>query len=244
MRTLLVAASLTLLVRAAWADEVTDLRDHVLKAAAKNPADIEKYRIFTLKCKGTSKLGDEPLDSTFELVGVYSGKLKATWKIGGGANTTEVTICANDDRGWRKALGFTPIDLPIDDLNDFRADAFAVWASTLITLTHPDTKLSLAGTSKVGGTAVVGLKLTRRPYPEVTLYFDEKTYLLRKMSYRSRENGVVLAKEMIYGGHKEVNGLMLPTTQSINVQGREVYVWSQMEFGFPDKLDGKTFDKP
>jgi hypothetical protein len=244
MRSLLTAVSLTLLLPAARADEVTDLRDEVLKAAAKTPADIDKFKIFTQKCKGTSKLGDEPVESTFELVGVYPGKLKATWNIGVGPTKNEVTLCSNEDRGWRKALGYSPVDLAVDDLNDFRADGFAVWASTLISLTHPDTKLSLAGTSKVGGDPVVGLKLTRRPYPEVTLFFDEKTHLLRKMSYRSRENGVVLGKEMVYGGHKEVNGLMLPTNQKISVQGREVYSWTEIEFGFPDKLDGKTFDKP
>src|SRR5437764_1085167 len=82
-----------------------------------------------------------------------------------------------------------------------------------------------AGHGKVGSAPVVGLKVGRRPWPEVTLWFDEKTSLLRKMAYRSREAGATLSKEMIYDGHKEVSGLMVPTKQATVVQGREVYQW-------------------
>src|SRR5262249_7786251 len=136
------------------------------------------------------------------------------------------------------------IDLSVEELNDFRTDVYGVFASNLLTLTEPETKLSLGPRTKVGNDPVVGLKLSRRPYPEVTLLFDEKTSVLRKMSYRGRENGIVLSKEMIFGGHKEIGGLTLPTTQTMFIQQKEVYTWTEMNFGFPDKLDDKTFDKP
>jgi len=245
MRRFLLALPLTLLaVSPARPDEVTELRDRVLQAVAKDPAEIQKFKIYTMKAKGISKLSAEPTEATFELAAVYPSKLKGTWEFGGGANKKFVTICAADDKGWRHGTDFPVADLTIEELNDFRTDVYGVFSSTLLTLTEPETKLSLAGRSKVGTDSVVGLKLTRRPFPPITLLFDEKTYLLRKMMYRGRENGVLMTKEMIYGGHKPDGGLNLPTTQTTTVDGKEVYSWTQMKFEFPDKLDGKTFEKP
>lgn len=245
MPRLLLALPLALAVATpARPDEAADLKDRVLKAAARDPADIQKFKLFTLKAKGTSRASGEPLPAGFELAAVYPGKLKATWAFGEGAGKQVVTICATDDRGWRRGTNFPAADLGTEELNDFRSDAFAVFTSTLLPLAEKDTKVLPGGRSKVGADPVVGLKVVRRPYPEVTLYFDENTLLLRKMSYRSRENGIILQKEMVYGGHKPTSGLVLPTTQTTSVNGREVYTWTEMTFEFPDKLDGKTFDKP
>jgi hypothetical protein len=249
MRRLLLAIPFALVLpAAARPDEASDLRDRVLKAAAKEPADIQKFKLFTLRARGTSRVGGvDPVPTAFEVVAVYPGKLKATWEVGEGANKQVVTRCASDDRGWTRGNTFPSADLPAEELNDLRNDAYAVFASTLVTLTEKETTVSLGERSKVGPDAVVALKLTRRPYPEVTLCFDEKTHLLRKMSYRSRQNGVMLLKEMVYGGHKQVGGLTLPTTQTTyvtRVAREEVYKWDEMTFEFPDKLDGKTFDKP
>ena len=245
MRQLLLALPLALaLPTAVRADEAADLRDRVLKAAAKDPAEIQKFKIFTLKAKGTSRVTGAALPANFELVAVYPSKLKATWEFGEGAGKNFVTIAAADDRGWRRGSNFPVADLSAEELNDFRSDVYAVFASTLLTLTEKETKVTLGERSKVGDDPVVSLKLSRRPYPEVTLSFDEKTLLLRKMAYRSRENGVVMLKEMVYSNHKPNGGLILPTTQTTYVKGQEVYTWKEMTFEFPDKLDGKTFDRP
>jgi hypothetical protein len=245
MRRLPAAVAAALLLPApARPDEVTELRDRVLHAAAKDPADINKFKLFRLKAKGSSKMSAEPTAATFDLAAAYPGKLKATWEFGGGQNKQFAIVCAADDKGWRQGTNFPVTDLTLEELNDFRTDVYGVFSSTLLTLTEPDTKLALAGRSKVGSDPVIGLRLTRRPYPAVTLQFDEKTYLLRRMSYRGRENGVLMTKEMTYGSHKAVGGLTLPTTQTTAVDGREVYTWTEMTFEFPDKLDAKTFDKP
>ena len=245
MRRFLFALSFAVALPApARPDEVSELRDRVLRAAARDPADIQKFKLYTMRAKGTSKVSPEPVAATFDLAVVYPGKLKATWEFGGGENKQFVTVCASDDKGWRLGTNFPPTDLTVDQLNDFRTDVYGVFCSTLVALTEPDTRVSLSGRSKVGDTPVVGLKLSRRPYPDVTLLFDEKTYHLRKMSYRGRENGVVMTKEMVYGGHKQVGGLTLPTTQTTFVDGKAIYTWTEMNFAFPDRLDGKTFDKP
>jgi hypothetical protein len=246
MRHLLFALSLAIaLPAAARPDEVSDLKDKALKAAAKDPADLKKFRSHTLKARGISRLSPEPTAATFELAAVWPGQFRATWEFGppGGAKNG-ITLIASDDKGWEKQIGLATADLSVEKLNDLRSDAYAYWVSTLTTLNDAETRLSAGGTSKVGDDAVVGLKVSRRAYPDVVLYFDEKSGVLRKMTYRSRDAGVTSNKEMIYEGHKEAHGLTLPTRQTTLVQGREIYSWVAMEYGFPEKLDPKTFEKP
>jgi hypothetical protein len=246
MRRLLPTIPLILLATGpTLADEATDLRDKALAAAAKDPADLKKFQIYTLKAKGKSHLTGEPLDARFDLAAVWPGRVRTTWEFGGGANKQTATKCAVDDQGWQLAPGLAPTELTPEEQSDFRTDAYAVvFTSTLLTLSDAKNTLTPAGRSKVSGDPVAGLKVSRRPWPDITLYFDEKTNLLRKMTWRSRQSGVMLTKEMLFGGHKEVGGLMLPTKQATWVDGREIYTYTEMEFGFPDKIDTSTFQKP
>lgn len=236
-----VALAVTVL---AQADEADDLKDRVLKAAAKDPANLQKFRMFVMKAKGTASPRGKDEPASLEFLAVYPGKLKATWEFAGDSSKYFHTICARDDVAWRQASNVPVTELSVDEVNDFRSDVYAVFSSTLLTLTEPETKVSPGGRAKVGGDPVVGLKLSRRPFRDVTLYFDERTHLLRKMSYHSREGGVVSSKDMLYGGHKEIAGLTVPTTQTTFVDGKKVYNWTEMTFEFPDKLDVQTFEKP
>ena len=244
MRTVSALLFTLLICPAARPDEAADLKARAIKAAAKDPADLKKFRVHTIKARGISKLAGGPVPATFEQVAVYPGQFKATWEFGAGTTKNVVTQCGADDRGWTR-VGPTPAqDMSLEQVNDFRAAAYAIWVSTLVTLDDPDTKLAFAGRDKAGTHAVLGLRVTRRPWPEVTLWFDETSGLLRKMTYRSREAGAMLGKEFVYDGHKEVAGLMVPTTQTTVVQGREIYAWSEMDWAFPDKIDPQVFAKP
>jgi hypothetical protein len=225
-------------------DEATDLRDRVIKAHAKDPEDFKKLRTYTLKAKGVSKINPDPQPATHEIVAVWPGKMRATWEFGTGPAKNSLTLCFSDDRGWKRLTGAGTFDFTVEELNDFRADAYAFWVATLATLSDPETTLAMTPKAKVGADVVVGLRLARRPWPEITLYFDEKTLLLRKMAYQSRDAGVIMAKEMTYDGHKEFKGVKLPTKQTTVVKGRLIYEWTEMDYTFPDRVDPKTFEKP
>ena len=246
MRRLFVAVSFALIVVAvARADEATDLRDRAIKAHAKDPADLQKFRVHTFKAKGISKLGAEPTPATWEIAAVWPANMRLTWEIAEGDKKTQFMLVCTGDRAWRSGTNSPTAELMLEALNDVRTDTYAIWVSTLTTLTDAKTTIASAGRSKLSsGEPVLGLKVSRRPWPDITLYFDEKTSLLRKMAYRSREAGVLLNKEFLYDGHKEVNGLMVATKHRTVIEGREVANWTEVEYAFPDKIDPKTFEKP
>jgi hypothetical protein len=170
--------------------------------------------------------------------------MRLTWEFGTGEKKRTFTVVMAGDRGWRTGVGMPTEDLGIEVLNDVRTDAYAIWVSTLTTLKDPESKLAMAGRTKVNHDPALGLRVSRRPWPDITLYFDEKTALLRKMAYRSREAGVLLNKEFLYDGHKDVGGLKLPTKQKTIVDGQEMAEWTELDYGFPDKIDPKKFEKP
>lgn len=245
MRPLLLVLSFALvLTPAVRADEATDLRDRAIKAFAKDPSDIKKMRVHTLKAKGTMKIANEPMPAMFEESAVWPGQVRFHWEWGTGAAKNSVTLGGVDDRGWRRIGTSATMDLSIEEQNDLRADAYAMWVATLSTLSEIDSKLTVVTPIKINGDPAFGIKVTRRSFPDVSLYFDEKTGLLRKMAYRSREAGVTLNKELIYDGHKQIKGLMLPTKQTIVIQGKEAFAWAEMEYEFPEKIDAKVFEMP
>jgi hypothetical protein len=243
-RRLLIVAIAFLFPAAARPDDASDLRDRALKAAAKDPADLKKLKIHTLKAKGINHAGPDPSPATYELAAAWPTQVRHRWELGVGPAKTTVTLVGIDDRGWRKIGDMKATDLGVEDLNDFRADTYAIWVSTLSTLNDADSKLSSAPPSKVNGELVLGLRVSRRSWPEITLYFDAKTSLLRKMAYRAREAGVTANKEFIYDAHKEIKGVMLPTKQTLLIANREVFSWTDVEYDFPEKLESKLFEKP
>jgi hypothetical protein len=244
MRRLLLAMAVVGLPAVAAGGEAEDLRDRVLKAVAKNPADLAKLRTFTLKATGTNKAGAAHIPAVMDLTASWPGKMMVRWENGAGAGKNVSTQCVTDDRGWQQGSTIPLSDMSIAAVNDFRADAYARWVAMLGTLNDSGVQLKMAPPVKVGTDAAVGLVVIRRPMPEVMLHFDAKTLLLRRSAYSAREAGVVTTREFLWDGHKETDGLMLPTKERVIIQGKEMFDWAKLEFTFPEKIDPKVFAKP
>jgi hypothetical protein len=244
MRRLLLAMAVVGLPAVAAGGEAEDLRDRVLKAVAKNPADVSKLRTFTLKATGTNKAGTAGMPSVMDMTASWPGKMMVRWENESGAGKNVSTQCVTDDRGWQQGSTIPLSDMSIAAVNDFRADAYARWVGMLGTLNDPGLQLKLAPPMKVGGVPAVGLIVIRKPMPEVMLHFDEKTLLVRRSAYAARDAGVLTTREFLWSEHKETAGLMLPTKEKVIIQGREMFDWTKLEFSFPEKIDPKVFAKP
>jgi hypothetical protein len=106
------------------------------------------------------------------------------------------------------------------------------------------------GDSKVGTTAVFGVKLTRplgRGSEERRLYFDTETGLLLKSELHARlSTGGELASEQTWSDWKLIDGVAVPhrVTNAIRDAGGTVHERVFTDFKFADKLDPKLFDRP
>ena len=133
-----------------------------------------------------------------------------------------------------------------EDLDWLKETVYSEEVAGLVLLGAKDIELSIIGDDKVGETPVVGVRVSKKNHKDISLYFDKKTHLLKKIENRTLEfqTRVEMAEEKIMDGYKEIDGQMRPMKVTINRDGKK---FIEFEFGsieFVDKLDDSTFKKP
>src|SRR5262249_44507315 len=104
--------------------------------------------------------------------------------------------------------------------------------------------LATAPEIKVNGEAASGIKVASKGHPELKLYFDKRSGLLVKAEHKGKEAGLDVIKEYVFIGHKEFEGVKLPTKWLVMTNGKRVAEWAVTSYKFPDKIDATVFGKP
>ena len=168
--------------------------------------------------------------------GRLSGKLKVSWAFGSGDTKTAVAVCAFRRSGLdpRDQSGSPTRDMTVEELNDLRTDTYGVFASTLLTLTETETNWragrAVEGRGRTGSSA---LKLSPAGRPRGDAVFDERPTCCGRCPTGRGRMASSWRRRWCSAAHKEVGGLMPPTTQSTSAQGKEVYNLTEMQFTFP-----------
>ena len=110
----------------------------------------------------------------------------------------------------------------------------------VLTLTHPEYKLSSLGESKHLDRTVVGIKATRET-DEQRLFLDKENGRLLKIEYRSGPNA---GSERLYDAFKEGEEITMPRKWVVRLDGKVFSEFEVVEFKVADKLDAKLFEKP
>lgn len=223
--------------------EVDEFVRDVLKAHAKDTASLKKQNISIIKATGVMTLNGEKKPNTRILQSVWPAQTLVYFEFGNDSKAGTLTMCAVNDRGWRRASGFPSVDLTLEEVNDYRQVMYSYWMITLLPLTETGNKFSFVEGIKVNGEQMKSILVSRRNWPDVTLSFDPNTYLLRKVSYKARDNGVAKLQELYLNDHKEIQGIKLPQSISVYMEGKELFNWSKFEYVFPEKIDKVIFEK-
>jgi hypothetical protein len=104
---------------------------------------------------------------------------------------TKMTIAQGlrDGKSWRDVNGDVQ-DLSAAELTDMKRSQFADRVQSLVPLlTDKKFALTALGPSKLEDVAVVGVKVATPGQPDVLLFFDEKTGLLKKIEYKTKLGG-------------------------------------------------------
>src|SRR5207247_1441681 len=90
-------------------------------------------------------------------------------------------------KGWTKSdKGVT--DMPKDELAIQQIGQKAGWIMHLVPLKDKAYTVKAEGTEKVGEMNTSVVKVSRKDYPTVTLYFDKKTDYLVKSQYKTKSS--------------------------------------------------------
>jgi hypothetical protein len=241
LRILIVGPLLLLWAGTAPAGGDKDARGIVTEAIkSTGGADkMAKFKAVTFKVKGTYYGMGDGLPYTGNYAVKWPNQLKM--EIEG-----VFTIVFNGDKGWTKSGGVTN-EMSKEELAYFQQNQRAGWIASLMPLEDKAFDLTALGEVKVDKATALGVKVTRKDYPEVKLYFDKTTHLLIKAEYRTKspeENFKDVTLETYYSNFKEIDGVKVPTTV-INKRDGKLYVESEVvEMKAAGKLDASLFDRP
>jgi hypothetical protein len=223
------------------ADDEAEARALIAKSieAAGGAANLAKHNAATWKEKGTYYGMGEGLP--------YAGDYAVQWP---GQFKMEIqgvfAIVLDGDKGWMKTGGQT-LEMTGENLAVHLSNHRAGWIATLLPLKDKDFALKLLGESKVDERPVVGVKVTRKEYPDVELYFDKTTHLLSKISYPTKvpeEQFKGVTAEISFANFIEIEGAKVPSKVSMKRDGKRFVEAEMEEIHAVGKLDDVVFGKP
>jgi len=224
---------------AARSGDATDARAIIDKAikAAGGEEKLKRHQATTFSEKGTYYGMGDGLP--------YTGAYHVQWPDQFKMEIQGVfTIVLNKDKGWMN-FGGESKELSKEELANHIKDHKAGWISTLLPLKDKAFMLSVVGETQVEKKPAIGVKVTRKDYPEVSLYFDKESGRLVKNEYRSFAQDMMkeVNLEHYYSDYKEMDGAQVPTRLIVKRDGK-LFIDAMVVELKAGKIDSKVFSMP
>jgi hypothetical protein len=164
-------------------------------------------------------------------------------RMTGEINRNQLIIVVNGNQGWQSAGGAVT-ELSRQRLVELQEEGYVAWLATLTPLLQEGVRLTPLPEVKVQGKPALGVKASARGRPEVALYFDKDTGLLVKIARRANDGGQEADKEYFFGGHKDFDGVQMPTKEVTNLNGRKVTEMTYSSYKFLPQVPEGAFARP
>jgi hypothetical protein len=150
------------------------------------------------------------------------------------------------DKGW-KQLNNDTTDMEKEAIAEVKEELNLYQAKSLVALQDKEYTLSPLGETKVDKKKVTGLKVSRKGFRDVNLFFDKETGLLIKTETTIKDidmGGKEFTEESIFSDFKEIEGKKVPTKVVVNRDGKLYLEGESTEIKFHEKIDDGVFAKP
>lgn len=152
-------------------------------------------------------------------------------------------VVLNGDKGWLQ-VGGSAQPMGKDTFTERRDELYVWWAMTLTPLLKDGFELKPLADDKVNGQDAAVVRVARKDYPVLRLFFDKKSGLLVKIARRATEAGIPANKEYLYSDHKEHDGVKWPAKEVTTVFGKKQSEVKFTRYQSLQRIDDKTFEKP
>ncbi len=223
--------------------EAVALLDKAIQASG-GAEKVARLANLVWKAKGTVSDGAEigvGLDWTTQGI----EKHRTEVEINAGGNTNRLVLVFHTDKGWIVANNRT-IDAPKELLPTGREFFHVIRAVQLLTLLkEKEYALAPLGEIKVGNRPAFGIKLSRKDYRDIDVFFDKETSLpVKCLSKLPLPNGVEADLELFFSDHKGFDGLKHFGTMTMHLDGKKVFTLEVSELTPQEKLEESVFAKP
>lgn len=237
--------TLPLPVRAQDDAKVRDVVDRAVKAHG-GLDNLTKMKGNTSKGKGKVHVMGQALDFTSETSLQLPDRLRTEVHSKFGDQEFIFIQVVNGDKGWIKLANMTDA-MTKDMIAESKEQMNAANISHLSCLSNKEYKLSPLGEVKVGDRPAIGIRVERKGYRDVSLFFDKDKNLLIKMETRGKDlmqGGQEFTSTTLYSDYKMVNGIMVAHKATIERDGKPFVEGEDTEVKIAEKLDDSVFEKP
>ncbi|HTU92158.1 MAG TPA: hypothetical protein VMF69_18900 [Gemmataceae bacterium] len=246
-RTLGVIGLLTLLIPV-QADEDAKLREVVDRAIKAHGGidNLTKLKASTSKQKGKFHGLGDALDYTSEEAIQLPDRFRVEVHSKAGDQEFTFIQVINGNKGWMK-FGDKTNELDKEALAEAKEQMNVATISHLDCLKKKAYKLSPLGDVKVGDRPAIGVRVERKGYRDVSLFFDKAKYLLLKVETRGKDvmqGGQEFTATTLYDDYKKVEGIMVAHKVKVERDGKPYVEGETIEEKISEKLDDSVFEKP
>jgi hypothetical protein len=225
----------------AWSGEDADPRAIVAQAikAMGGEKNLAKHKAVTWSAKGTYYGMGDGLPYT----GKYAVRVPNHFRME--IEGVFIIVFAGD-KGWIHAGGDTK-EMTDEQFGVQKNDVRAEGITSILPLKDKAFTLTSLPEIKVDDRPALGIKVTRKEYPEVKLYFDKKTHLLVKSEWRTKaaeQKFKEVTAESYYSKYQEIDGAQVPTRMVMKRDGKLFVEADVSDYKAVGKLDDSVFAKP
>jgi hypothetical protein len=244
--TLIVCLTIAPVARADADAEAAAVLDKAITALGGAKA-LGKHKAFTWKSSGQFIAGDMKVTISDEWS--ISGQDQYRWEleVTFGTMTQKGVLVLTDKEAWAKGGDAKTDKAPADVHTLLRNDLYAAGlAESVLALRGKDYKLSPLGELKIDDKPAVGLKVSRKDYPDVDLFFDKETGLPVRSEVRVKEPMAAdeITHAFYYSGYKEFDGRKHFTKITLKRDDKLAMELERKDITGVESLDKKTFEKP
>jgi hypothetical protein len=205
---------------------------------------LAKTQLMIRKATGVMSLFGQDVPFSDELILQLPQRWRLTLEAGPAGQKAQFLLIVNDKQAWQSD-GSAVAEVAKERLGELREEAYLLWLTTLVPLKKESGfTLATSAGAKVHDQEASVIKVARQGHAEIKLYFDKQTGLLIKAEHQTRDAGLEVTKEYVYSGHKEVEGVQLPTKSVELTNGKKLTELSTITYKFPAKVEESIFAKP
>jgi hypothetical protein len=218
--------------------------DRAIKAMGGAEA-VGKMKSLTWKAKAKVSVNEVEVTTSEDWSAKGIDKYHVDFNITINSNNVDGSMILNGDKGWSKVKGRVnelPKGLPAGFQHIFRSGRLI---HLLPQAKEKPYELSPLGELKVDGKESIGVRISQKDRPDVSIYFDKTTGLPLKAEVRVVEvdGGQELGYEVFFKDYKDFDGIKHPAKIIVHRDGKQA-AESEISDLKPQDLDDGLFDKP
>lgn len=230
------------------ADEDANVRELIARAikAQGGSENLTKLKANTSKQKGKVHVLGQALDFTGDTWVQLPDRLRSEVRSKFADQEINFLQIIAGGKGWIKVANMTQ-EMDKGMLEEAKEQMNAANITHLVCLSDKEYQLSPLGEVKVGDRPAVGVRVQRKGYRDVNLFFDKDKHLLLKMETRGKDpmqGGQEYTSTTRYEDYKKVEGMMVAHKVVIERDGKPYVEAEISDVKLSEKLDDNLFDKP